>query len=110
MARQPHDVLDLYLAPVLLALDERIGEMSALDGPELARRVALEANLPEHTRELREEALLASVAYLIDTHGWALALDRRGVRVSRGLHSVVLGTPSTFQSYLDRTSPATCPT
>ena len=31
MVNRPHDVTDLYLAPVLLAVDARIGELGKLD-------------------------------------------------------------------------------
>jgi hypothetical protein len=35
MANMPHDATDLYLAPVLLALDARIEEFSRLNADEL---------------------------------------------------------------------------
>jgi hypothetical protein len=101
MARTPHDIPDLYLAPVVLAVDARLAELCLLDAKELAVRVTMEANLPDHTLVFREAALLATVGYLIDTHGWSLTWDARGIRLARGLHSVVLGVPPTFRQYVD---------
>ena len=100
MTRSPHDVADLYLAPVLLAVAERISEMSLLSTEELRRRVAIESNLAEHTEEMREQALLASVGYLLDLHGWELRRHPRGLEVTHGTRHVVLGTPVSFDAYV----------
>ena len=47
MSDRPHDVTDLYLAPVLLAVDARIEELGKLDKDGLAYEVALESNSPD---------------------------------------------------------------
>jgi hypothetical protein len=39
MVNRPHDVTDLYLAPVLLAVDARIGELGKLDKDRLVYEV-----------------------------------------------------------------------
>jgi len=57
MAPRPHDAADLYLAPVLLAVDARIEELGKLDKDGLAYEVALESDSPDVTRHMREEAL-----------------------------------------------------
>ena len=43
MANTPHDLSDLYLAPVLLAVDARLEELGKLDLGQLAYEVALPA-------------------------------------------------------------------
>jgi hypothetical protein len=96
----PRDVSDLYLAPVVLALDTQIQEYSALSVEELARRVALASDLPDDTAGLRSRALLRTLAHVVDLHEFTLAWDPRGVRVTHGDYSLVLGIPDTFRSYL----------
>lgn len=100
MTALPHDVTDLYLAPVLLAVDRRIEEYAALEVSELAGRIALASDLPDHTIELRERALLKALAHLIDLHDWVLTWDPRGLRLSHHSHSLVLGVPMSFSSYV----------
>ena len=55
MATRPHDISDLYLAPVVLAVDARIEELGQLDKDRLTYEVALESDSPDFTRHLREE-------------------------------------------------------
>jgi hypothetical protein len=100
MASLPHDVADLNLAPVALAIDARIEELSRLDAEELALRIGMESDQPAWTREFRELGLVTTVGYLIDTHGWELSIDQRGIKLSHHDHSVVLGVPDTFTAYL----------
>ena len=48
MASRPHDITDLYLAPVALKVDARIEELGHLDKDRLAYEVALEmSSTPE---------------------------------------------------------------
>ena len=101
MAEVPHDMSDLYLAPIAIHLDARIAELGALSDEDLAVRVALESDEPDWSADLRREGLLRTVGYLIDLHGWALAWDDRGIRLSRGVHSLVLGIPPNFTRYLE---------
>ena len=100
MNRVPRDVTDLQLAPVLLALDERLSELALLDVDELGQRVALETDGPDWTVEMRMSRLLDAVERFIDLHGWKLSWDPRGLRVAHGRHHVVLGIPTTFQAYI----------
>jgi hypothetical protein len=100
MAVLPHDISDLYLAPVVLALDAQIEELSQLDVDQLARRVALEANTAGWTRDQRESGLLEAIRHVIDCHDWQLAWDSRGVRLTHDQHRLVLGVPATFGQYL----------
>lgn len=101
MADRPHDVTDLYLAPVLLAVDAKIEELGKLDKNGLAYEVALEADSPDITRPMREEALIRTITHLIDTHHWAFAWDPRGLRLTHDQHTFVLGVPTVFRDFLD---------
>jgi hypothetical protein len=105
MTARPHDPTDLYLAPVLLAVDARIEELGKLDKDELAYEVALESNSPGTTRHMREEALIRTVTHLIDPHHWELSWDPRGLRLTHDAHTFVLGVPAVFLDYV-KDSPA----
>ena len=100
MAELPHDLTDLRLAPVALAVDRRIDHLARLAPHELAFQVAVASDLADWTREMREEALLRTVRSGIDLHGWEVAFIDRGIQLSHGPHRVVLGVPESFASYL----------
>jgi hypothetical protein len=104
MATRPHDITDLYLAPVVLAVDARIEELGRLDKDQLAYEVALESDSPDLTRTMREEALLRTMTHLIDTHDWESSWDPRGLRLTHEAHTFVLGIPAVFLEYLEDTS------
>jgi hypothetical protein len=101
MTSRPHDIADLHLAPVVLAVDGRIEELGRLDKDGLAYEVALESDSPDFTRPIREEGLLRTVTHLIDCHGWELRWDPRGLRLTHDAHTLVLGIPAVFLEYLD---------
>ncbi|HEY7261318.1 MAG TPA: hypothetical protein VH589_07520 [Trebonia sp.] len=101
MADRPHDVTDLYLAPVLLAVDARIEELGKLDKDELAYEVVLESNSLDATRHMREEALIRTITHLVDPHHWQFSWDPRGVRMTHDAHTFVLGIPAVFHEYLE---------
>ncbi len=106
MTTLPHDLTDLYLAPVVLAVDARITELGRLDKKDLVYEVALESDTPDFTRQMREDALIRTIIHLIDTHAWEFGWDPRGLRMVHGTHTFVLGIPATFREYLED-SPAT---
>ena len=99
MAR-PHDVTDLLLAPVALALDARLEEFGRLTLAELEFEVALEGDKPQRNREFREDGLLAALTHTLDLHGWLCSWDPRGLRLTHGSHTFVLGLPPLLTSYL----------
>lgn len=101
MATRPHDLPDLYLAPVVLAVDAKIEELGRLDSGQLAYEVALESDAPDYTRQMRADGLIRTIEHLIDTHHWTLALDPRGLRLTHEAHTVVLGLPPTLREYVD---------
>jgi hypothetical protein len=100
MSDRPHDVTDLYLAPVLLAVDARIEELGELEKGRLAYEVELESDLPGLTRQLREEALIRTITHLTDTHHWTFSWDPRGLRMTHDAHTFVLGVSPVLIDYL----------
>jgi hypothetical protein len=100
MADRPHDVTDLYLAPVLLAIDARIETLSKQDKDGLAYEVALASDSPDTTRQRREEALITTITHLVETHHWEFSWDPRGLRMTHGEHTLVVGIPAVFLDYL----------
>ena len=101
MATRPHDVSDLYLAPVVLAVDAKIEQLGHLDALRLATEVALESDTPEFSRKMREGALIRTIEHLTDPHNWTLSWDPRGLRLSHAGHTLVLGIPAAFVDYLE---------
>jgi len=101
MATRPHDVTDLYLAPVVLAVDARIEELSHLDSDQLEHKVAFQSDSQDYTPHMREEALIGTITSLIDCHGWELRWDPRGLRLTHDVHTLVLGVPAGFRAYID---------
>ena len=106
MATRPHDLTDLYLAPVVLAVDARIEELGRMDKSGLAYEVALESDTPDFTRKMREEALIRTVTHLIDVHDWEFSWDPRGLRLTHEAHTFVLGIPAVFLDYLQDSAAA----
>ena len=105
MATRPHDLTDLYLAPVALAADARIEELGRLDKGQLAYEVALESDTPDFTRQMREDGLIRAITHLVDAHDWEFGWDPRGLRLTHEAHTFVLGIPAVFRDYL-QDSPA----
>ncbi len=100
MTTLPHDVPDLELAPLVLELDARINKLGQLSKHALEEEVALDSDLPDWTRALRESALLRTVSHFLDCHGWVLAWHPRGLALSHAERRVVLGIPATFVDFL----------
>lgn len=100
MPNLPHDVSDLYLAPVVLAIDAKLDDLSTLEPHAVAQRVAVESNRPDWSRDDREQALLESIRHFIDCRGWTMTWDPRGLRLRHGEHTVVLGVPANLADYL----------
>ena len=100
MTTRPHDVTDLYLAPVVLAVDARIEELGQLDADQLAHKVAFQSDSQDYTPQLREEALIETITAMIECHGWKLSWDPRGLRLTHEAHTFVLGVPAGFGEYI----------
>jgi hypothetical protein len=102
----PHDIPDLYLAPVALAVDGHLNEFGALGPRELVVAVALESDCADWTRGLRQDAILRALARSTDLHGWTLEWDPRGIRLTHEGHSLVLGVPANVEAYRLGVEPA----
>lgn len=100
MADLPHDLTDLYLAPLVLALEVRIEDLGRLGLASLRHVIALSGDLPDWTPDMRQDGLLWTLAEGIELHGWELGIVDRGVKMSHGRHTLVLGVPETFRTYL----------
>jgi hypothetical protein len=98
--KKPHDATDLLLSPVALAIDERIEEFAGLDAIEISKRIVWETNMQPRTAEEAGRALVASLTYLLDTHGWEVSWDSRGVRLHHDDHDVVLGVPDNLMDFV----------
>lgn len=98
--RRPHDATDLYLAPVTLAVDARLEELAVLSPDELAAEISLTTNLDPRGALERERAVVTTATHPLDLHGWQASLSPRGIRLSHGDHSLVLGLPSNVWEYL----------
>jgi hypothetical protein len=97
----PHDLADLYLAPVALEVDARISELGRLGDEKLTLQVAMASDEADWSVDLRHDALLRTVGHLVDLHGWLLSWDDRGIRLSHGKHSLVFGVPASFNRYVE---------
>ena len=100
MTQRPHDTTDLYMAPVVLEVEARLEELSALPGDDLKYRVALESDIEPADSAQRRTALLETVRRGLELHGWTLALHERGLAVSHAGRAVVLGLPANLRDYL----------
>lgn len=98
--KKPHDPTDLLLSPVALAIDERLEELAKLDAEELSRRIAWETNSQPRNAAEATRALVSSLTYLIDTHGWEVSWDTRGIRLHHDDHDVVLGVPENLVRFV----------
>ena len=101
MASRPHDIADLYLAPVALAVDARIEQLGHMNKDGLAYEVALETDSSDITHRIREEALIRTITHLIDCHDWKFSWDPRGLRLTHDAHTFVLGIPGVFLEYME---------
>lgn len=104
MTMAPHNITDLHFAPVLLSLDARLEELGTLDAKALSYRIALESNKADYDVDMRIAGLLDSVRHFIDCHGWDLSWQARGIQVSHGTHSVVLGVPDVVAEFVAGTT------
>jgi hypothetical protein len=100
MPALPHDVHDLYLAPVVLAVDALVDELGALEPGALAARLAGTSHLADRTRALREAELIQTLRLSTTLHGWELTVEDRGVRLAHDDHSVVIGLSTRLREFL----------
>ena len=83
MATLPHDLTDLYFAPVVLAIDARIAELSLLDARALSYQVGMASDTPDLNPDLREAGLLRAIEHLDHRHLVARIRPADGARLHR---------------------------
>lgn len=98
--RRPRDRSDLYLAPIALAIDDRLEDLARLSDAELEKRIVIEANVDLSNDGAREAGLLTSLEHLLDLRGWSLSLHARGVQLAHEDHILVLGLPENCRRFL----------
>lgn len=97
----PHDITDLRLAPVALAVDARLESFLDLDRDAIHGRVSIETNSEASSKSERARNVVESVTYLLDLGGWHANLDVRGLALTHGQHRLVLGIPQNLIDYID---------
>ena len=100
MTPLPHDLADLAMAPVLIAVDTQLESFCGATQHEIAFRIALETDRQPRDAAQRAEAVLETLLRFVDMHGWEARWSTRGLRLSHGDHEVTLGVPSNLISYL----------
>jgi len=96
----PRDSTDLHLAPVALQVDAKIQELSGKTREELAYHLASEIDRNPRTEEQRAKDIVDAVTHLVAMSGWTAAWDSRGVRLSNGRHSLVIGVGAEVAQYI----------
>ena len=100
MPQVPHDTIDLVLAPVALQIDERLERLGTLDADELVFLIALETDREPRTLEQRRALLLEALGRDVDTRGWALSWDPRGLCLEHEGRRLVLGLPPKVRAFV----------
>lgn len=100
MTVRPHDVVDLYLAPVALSVDANLQSLSGFSSEKIDGAVALATNLDPIGIDGRQRAVLETVTHLVEMHGWSASWHERGLLLSHEEHRLVLGIPPSLHTYL----------
>lgn len=98
--RKPHDISDLYLAPIVLELDDRLERFARMGPEQLKFAIMLETNRVEGDEKSRLEMTLEAISRNLEMHAWEVSWDPRGLRVAHERHGVVLGLPRNVRAYL----------
>ncbi|KFF59464.1 hypothetical protein JF66_11085 [Cryobacterium sp. MLB-32] len=101
MTARPHDVTDLYLAPVALGLEHRLEEFADLPADEVAYRVILGSDREPRNASEREAALVETLTRGLELHGWHVSRHPRGLLVGHDNYALVLGLSANLVAYLN---------
>jgi hypothetical protein len=93
MNRRPHDVSDLYLAPVLLEPDHRVHEFEGMSQHEIELHVALETDREPRDPADRADIVLLALTQSLNLHKWTVNWAPRGLQVS---HTVTTSWSSAY--------------
>jgi hypothetical protein len=97
---RPHDLTDLFLAPVALAIDTEIESLERMTHDELLCYIPLVLNREPRDVDERRRDFVEAVTRHHDLHGWRASCEPRGLRLRNGEHTIVLGLPPNVRSYL----------
>lgn len=101
MPQLPHDLADLALAPLVLAVEDQLESWSGLDEAEMGLRIALETNREPRTADERRAAVLQALFRFVDPRGWQGSWSARGLRLQHELRVVTLGVPPNLRAWLE---------
>ena len=99
----PHDVVDLQLAPVALAIDKELETLGVWEGTELDDQVLIATNRAKGdlaSRRERERLLIEVVTRGLELHGWEVSCDERGVRMRHHDNTIVLGLSDSLRRFI----------
>lgn len=102
---RPNDRIDLLLAPVALEIDARLQSLAEMDADALNFRIALEGNVDLSNTSMIHEGVIEASTNGINMHHWLASIDVRGLRLSHGDHTLVLGFPENLRELLSRAQP-----
>jgi hypothetical protein len=98
---RPHDIADLYLAPVVLTIDAELEALRGKSYDDIVMYIALATNREPRTRADKRRYFIEAVTKFHDLHGWEIVCHPRGLMLAHGDHQLVLGLPPTVHSYLE---------
>ncbi|MBX6748376.1 MAG: hypothetical protein IRY85_01695 [Micromonosporaceae bacterium] len=98
---RPHDITDLYLAPVVLAIDAELEALRGKSYDDILMYVALATNREPRTRIEKRKYFIEAVTKFHELHGWEVTCHPRGLRLTHDGHQIVLGLPPAVYSYLE---------
>ena len=98
---RPHDITDLYLAPVVLAIDAELEALRGKGYEDVALYIALATNREPTSRSEKRKYFIEAVTKFIELHGWDVTCHPRGLRLTHDGHQIVLGLPLPVYSYLE---------
>jgi hypothetical protein len=96
----PHNLGDLYLAPVALRVDAELARLGALSADDLLFELVVDTNREPIAPADRQRLLIEHLTQTLELHGWQLAWDERGLVVSHGDNDLTLGISNVMRDYL----------
>lgn len=93
MTTRPHDICDLYLAPVALKIDRELDDLAGDAAEDIVTWIAMCTDRKAHSRDERHDLARRALQHLVDTHGWDVRHDAREIRLTHQGHSPRPGNP-----------------
>ncbi|MBI1378170.1 MAG: hypothetical protein GC157_11905 [Frankiales bacterium] len=93
-------MVDLRLAPVTLAVDRELQRLGDRETDEVRYLVSLGSDMKLRDEEERASALVRAATHTVDLGGWEPSWDGRGLRLTHGEHTLVLGVSATLLDFV----------